>query len=61
MYSSDTKPLCVAPVGETFLGRNDQGWATLSRFNEGGESAEALREKALRAEHPRSRERFMAL
>lgn len=26
-----------------------------------GESAEALREKALRAEHPRSRERFMAL
>ncbi|MBD2528413.1 helix-turn-helix domain-containing protein [Nostoc flagelliforme FACHB-838] len=26
-----------------------------------GESAEVLREKALRATHPRSRERFMAL
>ena len=30
----------------------------LSRW---GESAQALREKALRATHPRSRERFMAL
>lgn len=30
----------------------------LSRW---GESAEALREQALRATHPRSRERFMAL
>ncbi len=30
-------------------------------FSRWGESAETLREKALRAEHPRSRERFMAL
>lgn len=30
-------------------------------FPRWGESAEALREKALRATHPRSRERFMAL
>ncbi|BAY31142.1 putative transposase [Nostoc carneum NIES-2107] len=42
----------VIEVGTRILRVDFSGW---------GESAEALREKALRAEHPRSRERFMAL
>ncbi|MBD2209103.1 helix-turn-helix domain-containing protein [Nostoc linckia FACHB-104] len=42
----------VIEVGTRMLSVDLSSW---------GESAEALREKALRAEHPRSRERFMAL